>query len=114
MASCSRDTKKNPVNLVEAASDGDASVAEDVCDLGFAEAGSVIFERKMQFRIVEGEAAKAIGVGEFTEGAELVVGERRLQFEFGFKKSHEQSIAEEEVTKHEAGKSTLQSRKQEG
>ncbi len=80
--------------LVEAAGDGDAGLAEDVCDLGFAEAGGVVFEREVALGVVELEAAEAVGVGEFAEGAELVVRERRLQFEFGFQKRHGESIAE--------------------
>jgi len=74
--------------LVEAAGDSDAGVAEDVCDLGFAEAGSVVFEREMAFGVVELEAAEAVGVGECGELAELLLRERRLQFKFGFEKSH--------------------------
>lgn len=36
--------RKIQESLIEPASDGDARVAEDVCDLGFAEAGGVVFE----------------------------------------------------------------------
>ena len=64
--------------LVDAAEDGDSGVAEDVRDLGFAEAGGVVFEREVEFGVVDLEAAEAVGVGEFAEGAELIVGERRL------------------------------------
>ena len=79
--------------LVETAGDGDAGLAEDVCDLCDAEARSVIFKRKMEFGIVELEATKSIGVGKFAERAELVVGERRLEFEFGFEERHAVIIA---------------------
>jgi hypothetical protein len=74
--------------LVNAAEDGNAGVAEDVCDLGLAEAGGVVFEREVELGVVETEAAEAVGVGEFAEGAELVVREWRLEFEFGFEKCH--------------------------
>ena len=42
----------------------------------------------MAFGVVDLEAAEAVGIGEFAECAELVVGEGRLQFEFGFEKCH--------------------------
>ncbi len=51
--------------LVEAAGDGDAGLAEDVCDLGDAESRGVIFKGKMKLGSVEFEAAEAVGVGEF-------------------------------------------------
>jgi hypothetical protein len=67
-------------------------VAKDLCDLSFAEAGGVVFEGEMEFGVVEMEAAEAVGVGEFAEGPQLVVGEWRLEFEFGFKKRHGEII----------------------
>jgi hypothetical protein len=85
--------------LVEAPGDGDAGVAEDVRDLSLAEAGGVVFEREVTFGVVELEAAKAIGIGKFTEGAKLFVGEGGLELEFGFKKCHGESIAREEAMK---------------
>ena len=94
-ASCSRDTKKNPVKLVEAAGNSNASVPKYVCDLGFAKPGAVVFERQVALRIIQLETAKAVGVCKFAEGAELIVGERGLQFELGFEKCHGESIAEE-------------------
>lgn len=94
MASCSGVTEKIQRNLVEAAGDGDACVAEDVCDLRFAEAGSVIFEREVALGIVKLEAAEAVGVGECCEMAELVLREGRLEFEFGFEECHAESIAD--------------------
>ncbi len=81
------------IGLVQAAEDRDARVAEGVCDLGFAEAGGVVFEREMSLGVVEMEAAKAIGVGEFSERAKLVVGQGRLEFEFGFEECHRGIIA---------------------
>ena len=68
-------------------------MAEDVCDLGFAEAGGVVFKGDVELGVVDLEAAEAIGVGEFTERAELIVGEGRLEFEFGFEKCHGEIIA---------------------
>jgi len=79
--------------LIDAAEDGDSGVAEDVCDLGFAEAGGVVFKGDVELGVVDLEAAEAIGVGEFTERAELIVGEGRLEFEFGFEKCHGEIIA---------------------
>jgi len=70
-------------------------VAENVCNLSLAKARAVIFEREMALGVVELEAAKAVGVGEFAECAELFVGERGLEFELGFEKGHGESIAEE-------------------
>ena len=72
-------------------------MAEDVCDLGFAEAGGVVFERDVELGVVDLEAAKAVGVGEFAERAELIVGEGRLEFKFGFEKCHVRSIAKGEL-----------------
>ena len=40
------------------------------------------------------ETAEAVGVGKFAERTELVVGERRLEFEFRFEECHHKSIAE--------------------
>ena len=69
-------------------------MAQDVCDLSLAETGGVVFERKVPLGVVELEAAEAVSVCEFAKGAELIMGERRLEFEFGFEKCHEESIAE--------------------
>lgn len=68
-------------------------MAEDVGDLSFAEAGSVVFERDMEFGFVDLEAAEAIGVGKFSEGTQLIVRERGLEFEFGFEECHGGIIA---------------------
>lgn len=62
-------------------------------DLSFAEAGGVVFERDMAFGVVDLETAEAIGVGKFSEGTQLVVGERGLEFEFGFEECHGGIIA---------------------
>lgn len=79
--------------LVEAAKDGDTGLAEDVGDLSFAEAGGVVFERDMTFGVVDLETAEAVRVGKFTERTELIVGERGLEFEFGFEECHSGIIA---------------------
>ena len=69
-------------------------MAEDVCDLSFAEAGGVVLEGNLEFGLVDLETAEAVGVGKFTERTELVVSERRLEFEFRFEECHDKSIAE--------------------
>jgi len=68
-------------------------VAEDVCDLGFAEARGVVFERDVKLGFVDLEAAEAVSIGEFAERAELLVGERRLEFEFGFEERHKKNYS---------------------
>ncbi|HLZ11245.1 MAG TPA: hypothetical protein VKP58_01545 [Candidatus Acidoferrum sp.] len=68
-------------------------MAEDVCDLGFAEARGVVFERDLEPGFIDLEATEAIGVGEFAERAELIGRERGLEFEFGFKECHGGIIA---------------------
>ena len=69
-------------------------MAEDVCDLSFAEAGGVVLEGNLEFGLVDLETTEAVRVGKFAEGAELVVSERRLEFEFRFEECHDKSIAE--------------------
>jgi len=64
-------------------------VAEDVCDLGFAEAGGVVFERDVELGVVDLEAAEAVGVGEFAEALKLFVAERRMKLVGDFEKCHE-------------------------
>ena len=66
----------------------------------------------MTLGVVQLETPKAVGVGKFAEGAELIMGERGLQFELGFEKCHGESIAEDRWrvlqvarSKHFAGKS---------
>jgi len=91
--------------LVDAAENGDTGVAENVRDLCFTEARSVVFEREMELRVVNGETAEAVGVGKFSERAKLCVRERRLQFKFCFKECHVQIIAGPlEVLKRDATK----------
>jgi hypothetical protein len=68
------DAAQRCARLVQFTRDGDAGLAKDVSDLRDAEAGSVIFKRKLAFGIVERKAAKAVGVGKFSQGAELIVG----------------------------------------
>ena len=58
--------------LAEPARDGDLGLAEGVGDLRFAQARSVVFERQLLFRIVQPEAAQAVGVGKFAEPAQLI------------------------------------------
>jgi len=79
---------RRSAGLVEATEDGDAGLAEYVGDLSFAEAGRVVFERNMAFGVVDLETAEAVGVGKFAERTELIVGERGLEFEFGFEECH--------------------------
>jgi len=69
--------------LIDAAEDGDSGVAEDVCDLGFAEAGGVVFKGDVELGVGRFGSGGGHSVGEFTERAELIVGEGRLEFEFG-------------------------------
>ena len=68
-------------------------MAEDMCDLGFAKAGGVVFEREMTLGVVDLEAAEAVGVGEFGERAKLVVRQGRLEFEFSLEECHGGIIA---------------------
>jgi len=68
-------------------------VAEDVCDLSFAEAGGVVFEGNLEFGLVDLETAKFVGVGKFTERTELIVCEWGLKFESGFEECHGGIIA---------------------
>ena len=59
----------------------------------------------MEFGLVNCEAAKAVSVCEFSERAKLRVGERGLQFKFGFEERHTEIIAGPlEVLKREADK----------
>ena len=50
---------------VEAAGDRNACVTEHMGDLRVTEARGVVFERELALGIVELEAAKAVGIGEF-------------------------------------------------
>ena len=74
--------------LVDFAGDGDAGLAEDVGDLGFAQARGVVFEGEVVLLLVDVEAAQAVGVGEFAEAAELFEAQRGLQFVSDFEECH--------------------------
>ena len=74
--------------LVDFAGDGDAGLAEDVGDLGFAQARGVVFEGEVVLLLVDVEAAQAVGVGEFAEALELFVAERRVEFVGDFEECH--------------------------
>ena len=73
---------------VHFAGDGDAGLAEDVGDLGLAEAGSVIFEGEMIVLLIDTESAEAVGVGKFAQAAELLEAEGGLQFVGDFQECH--------------------------
>ena len=74
--------------LVDFVDDGNASLAENVGDLGFAEARGVVFEGELVFLFVDAEAAEAVGVGEFGETAKLFEAQWRLQLVGDFKECH--------------------------
>jgi len=74
--------------LVDLAGDGDAGLAENVRDLGFAQARSVVLEGEMVLLLIDTEAAEAIGVGEFAEAAQLLEAQRGLQFVGDFEECH--------------------------
>jgi len=79
---------ERPKSLVDFVDDGDASLAENVGDLGFAEARGVVFEGELVFLFVDAEAAEAVGVGEFAETAKLFEAQWRLQLVGDFKECH--------------------------
>lgn len=58
---------------VEAAGDGDARLTEGVRHLRFTKARGVVLEGQLLSRIVQAEAAQAVGICEFPKVAELVV-----------------------------------------
>jgi len=66
--------------LVHFTGDGDAGLAEGVGHLRVAQARSVVFERQLVHGVVDAEAAQPVGVREFAQMAQLVFGERGLQF----------------------------------
>jgi hypothetical protein len=74
--------------LVDSARYGDAGFAEDVGDLGVAEARGVVFESEMVLLFVDAKAAQAVGVGECAEAAELFETQGRLQFVSDFEERH--------------------------
>jgi hypothetical protein len=61
--------------------------------LRFAQARSVVFKRQLFLRFVNAKAAQAVGVRELAEMAQLVFGERRLQFVGDVNESHAGIIA---------------------
>jgi hypothetical protein len=63
-------------------------LAEDVGDLGFAQARGVVFEGELVFLLVDAEAAETVGVGEFAETAELFEAQWRLQLVGDFQEGH--------------------------
>ena len=71
------------------ARDGDAGLAEDVCDLRFTQARGVILECELILLFVDAEAAQAISVGEFAQPAKLFEAQRGLQFIGDFEECHE-------------------------
>jgi hypothetical protein len=74
--------------LVHFASNGDASLAEDVCHLGFAQARSVVFEGQAILLFVDVEAAQPVGIRKFAETVHLLEAERRLQLVGNFQECH--------------------------
>src|SRR5271168_477919 len=58
---------------------GDFCGAEHVDDLGFFQARGVVFKGQVVLGFIDAEAAQAVGVGEGTQEAELMRGERLLQ-----------------------------------
>lgn len=76
------------VRLVDLAGNGDGSLTEDVGNLRFLQARSVVLEGKMFFRFVEVEAPQAVGIGKLTQQAKLNGGERGLQFVSNFDEGH--------------------------
>ena len=57
--------------LIHLAADGDAGLSQDVHYLEVAQTGSVVLEGEMIFLFVDAEFPQAVGVGKFTEAAEL-------------------------------------------
>lgn len=65
---------------VDFAGDGDGGLAEDVLDLCFAQARSVVLKGEMLLGFVKAESPQTVGIGKFAEAAELVFRQRGLQF----------------------------------
>jgi hypothetical protein len=59
--------------------DGNSGLAEDVDDLGFLQSRGVVFKRQTILRLIDTEAAQAVGIGKFTEAGQLFGGQRSLQ-----------------------------------
>lgn len=77
----------------DAALDGDSRHTQDVRDFGFLEAGGVVLERETVGLFVDAKAAQTVGIGELTEGAELLGVKRALQFVGHFDEGHRWIIA---------------------
>jgi hypothetical protein len=58
-------------DFVHAPGDGDASLAEDVGNLGLAQARSIVFEGEAIFLVVDAKSAQAVGVRKITETLKL-------------------------------------------
>ncbi len=68
--------------------DGNAGLAEGVKDLGFKEARGIVFESEAAAGIVHMETPEAVEIGEFAKALQLLVAERRTEFEGDFDKCH--------------------------
>ncbi len=64
--------------LIDFAGDRDLRLAEDVGDLGLAQARGVVFERQLVLGFVDAKAPQSIGVRELAEMAQLLFGQRGL------------------------------------
>ena len=76
------------VALVQPTGHGNVSLAKGVRHLSFTQARGVVFEGQLLFRVVQAETAQAIGVGELSQMAQLVVAQRGLQFVSNFHECH--------------------------
>ena len=77
----------------DAALDGDSRHAQDMGDFGFFEARGVVLEGEAIGLFVDAKAAQAVGVGELTEGTELLWVKRALQLVGYFNEGHGRIIA---------------------
>jgi hypothetical protein len=75
-------------SLIDLARDGDAGLPEHMGDLRLPQARGVVFERQLVGRWVDAEATQAIRVCELAKVAQLVVGQRGLQFIGDFHEGH--------------------------
>jgi len=85
---CDSVTMKKLSRLIDFAGDRDAGAAENMGDLGFAQAGGVILKGELILLFIDAETAQAIGVSEFAEAAELIEAQGRLQFVGDFEECH--------------------------
>ena len=77
-----------PYCLIDFAGDSDTGLSERVRDLCLTQARGVVLESEMLVLFIDAEAAQAVGVGEFTEAAELFKAQRRLQLVRDFEQCH--------------------------